>query len=114
MGYGIASRFLFPAVQPVRDDLPHDAGDGDARLARDALRLFPVALDEVKVDPFHVGKANNLSHSCHYTAHSCLHLSNRRVAQRISGVPHPLWFSRVRVLTLRRLFPHPVPKSQPL
>jgi len=40
---------FLPALQPIRDDLPHHDGHGNTGLARDGLQFFPVALD---VRPF--------------------------------------------------------------
>jgi hypothetical protein len=65
---GFAFRFFFPAFEPFRDDLSNHDSDGNAGLARHGLQLFPVRLNEVEVDLFHVGKASNLWHGCHYNA----------------------------------------------
>ena len=62
------SSLFLSALQPSCNDIPHDFGDRYATLARDGLQFFPVALDEIKIYFLHVGKANNLSHDCHYSA----------------------------------------------
>lgn len=55
-------RLFLSALEPIADDPSHHDGYRDSRLARDGLQFFPMGLDKIQVDLFHVRQASSVSH----------------------------------------------------